>query len=66
MTNEMLTKARQSVLGSILISPQIVVDVVQQLTQEDFGPGAGFLSTYPVRGTTAKCDKSNNLFCILA
>ena len=36
----MLTKARQSVLGSILISPQIVVDVVQQLTQEDFGPGA--------------------------
>lgn len=35
----MLTKARQSVLGSILISPQIVVDVVQQLTQEDFGPG---------------------------
>lgn len=36
----MLTKARQSVLGSILISPQIVVDVVQKLTQEDFGPGA--------------------------
>ena len=25
-----------------------------------------FLSTYPVRGTTAKCDKSNNMFCILA
>lgn len=36
----MLTKARQSVLGSILISPQIVVDVVQQLTQDDFGSGA--------------------------
>lgn len=40
MTNEMLTKARQSVLGSILISPEIVGDVVQKLTQEDFGSGA--------------------------
>lgn len=36
----MLTKARQSVLGSILISPEIVGDVVQKLTQEDFGSGA--------------------------
>lgn len=40
MTNEMLTKARQSVLGSILISPEIVGEVIQRLSQEDFGPGA--------------------------
>lgn len=36
----MLTKARQSVLGSILISPEIVGEVIQRLSQEDFGPGA--------------------------
>lgn len=40
VTNEMLTKARQSVLGSILISPEIVGEVIQRLSQEDFGPGA--------------------------
>ncbi len=39
---------------------------VRQQNSKKNSLASTFLSTYPVRGTTAKCDKSNNLFCILA
>ncbi len=41
MVNEQtLNAARQSVIGSMLISPEIVGDVVRRLSPEDFGNGA--------------------------
>ena len=36
----MLTAARQSVIGSMLLSPEIIGDVVRRLSPEDFGAGA--------------------------
>ena len=33
----MLTAARQSVIGSMLLSPEIIGDVVRRLSPEDFG-----------------------------
>lgn len=40
MNEQTLNAARQSVIGSMLISPEIVGDVVRRLSPEDFGNGA--------------------------
>ena len=40
MNEQTLNAARQSVIGSMLISPEIVGDVVRRLSPEDFGSGA--------------------------